>query len=206
MSESTAVAFTYQWALSIRAFFSVLGDRDIPQHTIASSFHAHPFFREYSDNFWRQVKYEMHKRTIQENTIDETTNTLSVIHDLLAECFTDIDNAETDHHARDALIFQSAAVYLFNYKNRDILPHPISQAAEITMEGLRGAQKRLLSLLGQWPLVEQELNTIVVREWFAEGWWMGLFPNTISNEAVSVVTSPRQSCGELAIEFYDSSL
>jgi hypothetical protein len=67
---NTSTAFTHQWALSITNFFNVLGDRKIPQPIIVTSFHAHPFFHSYSANFWRQVKYEMHTRTIQETTIN----------------------------------------------------------------------------------------------------------------------------------------
>lgn len=178
----------------------MLCNRQIPQRTIASSFHVHPFFREYSANFWLQIQHEAQIRTIQETTIVATIDTLSDIHDVLAECLTDVSNGEVDRYNRDRLIFDSAAVHLWNFKTADILPHRISEVADLTVGCLQAAHKRLLSCFASGLSLESDVGSIKDWGWLEEG------SNIIRDEAPPTVTSPSPcySSGELVIEVYDS--
>lgn len=165
----------------------MLADRGVPYSKIARSFHAHPFFRGYSANFWRQLKYEIHTDTVNEDTIQQIVDTLSLVNHTLDKCLEspNLGEGEDATHSRTQFISQSVAVYLWFFRQRHIEHHILVPAVEETLAKLRDV-KILLNTLGvKEPLplssdANSELDGTVddVAAWFTSEWWSELFSSS----------------------------
>ncbi|KAF5314898.1 hypothetical protein D9619_007519 [Psilocybe cf. subviscida] len=174
--------FTYQWALSISSFFRVLADCSIPYTRIIRSFHAHPFFRGYSANFWRQLKYDIHTGTVHENTTREVIHTLSLIDKALDECSESPDSGDGEHnaHSRSAFVLQSVGVYLWLFRHRHIDYPGLVPAVEETIKRLRDVTRTLNVLGVEVTQLESNSNSELDDDadqvpWFTSEWWAELF-------------------------------
>ncbi len=99
-------AFTTQWALTLHFYFKIWDNQYIDANLFRNSFHAHPFIREYTWNFWKEVDGEFTKKQIHPATIAQITATLKLIHGALHRLL-----EEDRGQSLDCLFYPRRAVY-----------------------------------------------------------------------------------------------